>query len=436
MFKSRHGYKEFETPPDIEKDPDWEKAKLSQRSRRANLLEAHRGIILDTTGRYVEAVIRDISRLRSEGYDVAMLYVDVSTKTAIDRQQLRSRKVNPDIVEQFHNEVKANISEYKSILGDNFVIYNNDLGNIDTSDPNRFKSNIPNTTPRKWITKWLNTPVNNEKANKWRATQKPAAGRRDNPLHETITVPSDPSSDANIQELADIIKKKCSKYLESVQPGQFLWHGTSSKTKDMVYASKSRAVRIPVDSDKFITSLFDKALNEHGFIATRSNSIFVIGDKNAAEEYGTLYAIFPINGFNFTWSMSHNDVILSKNTGLRYKLFNPEKLQQILKNKLAHCSSIDIANKDNINQFLKGNIKKLYGITFTPKEIQTMFDSDVAMKNFNFSKENLSKAINSENEIYLSGKYIAIRGGLVLSRVCSILFPMVKPPHIKKRRHS
>jgi len=65
-----------------------------------------------------------------------------------------------------------------------------------------------------------------------------------------------------------------------------------------------------------------------------------------------------------------------------------------------------------------------------------MFDSDVAMKNFNFSKENLSKAINSENEIYLSGKYIAIRGGLVLSRVCSILFPMVKPPHIKKRRHS
>ena len=110
------------------------------------------------------------------------------------------------------------------------------------------------------------------------------------------------------------IEKHCSEYLTTVdKTNKILFRGQNDVSMP-IFIGHPRENRKPSDSDPGAQALYDKYLTLMGFKALRSNSIFASSDKYHAGRYGDIYAIFPINGFQFTWSTNESDIVL-RNVG-------------------------------------------------------------------------------------------------------------------------
>ena len=83
------------------------------------------GLIIDSTGRQIERVTKTKKLLEEAGYDTSMVFVEVPVETALDRNQQRARKVDPDILVAAHKTIRANKSEFKSAFGGNFAVVDN-----------------------------------------------------------------------------------------------------------------------------------------------------------------------------------------------------------------------------------------------------------------------------------------------------------------------
>ena len=117
------------------------------------------------------------------------------------------------------------------------------------------------------------------------------------------------------------IQSECSTYLQAVHQAnnQYLYRGINVNFVDHL-TDQSKPGRIPTDSNLKTTQLFDQAMTQAGFAAQRGNSKFATGDLTQAAGYppkipgsgnwGAAYVIFPVNGFQFSWSQKHKDLIL------------------------------------------------------------------------------------------------------------------------------
>jgi hypothetical protein len=163
--------------------------------------------------------------------------------------------------------------------------------------------------------------------------------------------------DEDEKYLSDLIRKHCSYALSAMKKtGKFLYHGSDNHGRDgKAVIGNTKTNRYPKDISIKSQSIIDSQLAELGFKALRSNSLFCTGSEIRAREYGKLYYVFPINGFNFTWSP------------VTYDLYNTV------------CHQYD--GEINDNNF----VKKL-----------------------EFKKTDFADAILSRNEIYINGKFIAL----------------------------
>ena len=107
------------------------------------------------------------------------------------------------------------------------------------------------------------------------------------------------------------IEKNCSEFLASVRATNKLLFRGQDDTEHPVFVGYPRENRSPKDSDIEAQRLFDQYLTTMGFKALRSNSIFTSSDDSQAGNYGTVYAIFPKNGFSFTWSTKEEDLVMN-----------------------------------------------------------------------------------------------------------------------------
>lgn len=106
------------------------------------------------------------------------------------------------------------------------------------------------------------------------------------------------------------IERECSEAVDAViKTGKFLFRGQEDTSKP-VFVGRPWDKREPRDSNADAQVLYDKNLKLMGFTALRSNSIFTTSTKSNAAEFGTIYAIFPKNGFSFTWSTVNDDLVL------------------------------------------------------------------------------------------------------------------------------
>lgn len=99
----------------------------------------------------------------------------------------------------------------------------------------------------------------------------------------------------------------CSESIAAMQEAKgFLYRGlaeSGSKNKlPSIFLGRPRLSRSPMDTQKDIQQEFDSILTKNGFTATRSNSIFCSGNVGQASSYGSIYLIFPKNGYQITWS--------------------------------------------------------------------------------------------------------------------------------------
>jgi hypothetical protein len=78
----------------------------------------------------------------------------------------------------------------------------------------------------------------------------------------------------------------------------------------LVFKGHPRADRKPTTSDPEMQKQLDTELSDAGFKALRGNSLFVTTDYDFAKAYGTMYLIFPVNGFAYTWMPHTKELIL------------------------------------------------------------------------------------------------------------------------------
>ena len=120
----------------------------------------------------------------------------------------------------------------------------------------------------------------------------------------------------------NMVLRDCSDVIDVIKKTHFfLYRGLGDANPRDVFLGRTRVDRKPKDMHKKLHTAIDDILTQAGFNATRSNSIFVTGLKSHASAYGRLYMIFPLNGFDFTWSPLYADLYSDINGSSSYKIF-------------------------------------------------------------------------------------------------------------------
>jgi len=111
-------------------------------------------------------------------------------------------------------------------------------------------------------------------------------------------------------KIVNFIKKNCSQILYSYeQHNKFLYHGVDNilSCREVIFG-KQKNGRKPLGTDINIHNKLNTILRKCGFKSVRSNSIFCISNIWLAEEFGEIFVIFPLNGFNYSWCRSAIDL--------------------------------------------------------------------------------------------------------------------------------
>lgn len=128
-----------------------------------------------------------------------------------------------------------------------------------------------------------------------------------------------------LDDLWKAIEHECGAYLAAVRNnGRLLFRGMTARSAD-AYFALPRDDRKPRDTPSEFHVAATKLMAAKGFRANRNNSIFATGDAEFAEQFaeekilsadldtptpparGRIYAIFPCDGFAFSWSRNFRD---------------------------------------------------------------------------------------------------------------------------------
>lgn len=250
------------------------------------------------------------------------------------------------------------------------------------------------------------------------------------------------------EEMAAKIKRRCSHILSVYQKTSRIFYRGFSKKMPMFFSGKPHKNRKTLSSRPELQTVFDLALDQLGARAKRSNSIFVTSNWPDAEGYGDIYIIFPVDGFDFTYSETEADVIL-KRPKILNEIFNYLPVAKMLVDRLDQkLAEGDVNADDFLQKFLKkvypwhtqdNFIEYSFRASINPEErgiliaeILSLFDSapDLAKRLIGITKEDLYNqlidldkfqshleinytdlegALKSEHEVYIRGAYYAIR---------------------------
>jgi predicted kinase len=111
------------------------KAKAITQRKQDSHIDGRLGLVIDGTGKDVAKVKKASEALRSLGYETMMIFVNTSLEVAQERNQQRSRSLDPKVVEKMWNAVQQNIMAFQQVFGSsNFIVVDNSGG---LEDPER-----------------------------------------------------------------------------------------------------------------------------------------------------------------------------------------------------------------------------------------------------------------------------------------------------------
>lgn len=80
-------------------------------------LKGRLGLVIDSTARNVERILKQKKMLEEMGYETAMVFVDTKLETALERNAKRARSVPEKIVINSHEEIAKNANRLEKIFG-------------------------------------------------------------------------------------------------------------------------------------------------------------------------------------------------------------------------------------------------------------------------------------------------------------------------------
>lgn len=114
-------------------------AKAITGKRQEMYIKGRLGLVIDSTARDVTNIIKQKKLLQDLGYETAMVFVNTSLETALDRNRTRERSIPDNIVQSNHAIVRKNMGKLQSTFGrQNFFIVDND-GEMSDLDKNTTK---------------------------------------------------------------------------------------------------------------------------------------------------------------------------------------------------------------------------------------------------------------------------------------------------------
>ena len=138
------------------------------KQRLKNYTKGRLGVIIDGTGHKYSAVKKERQNLMKLGYDTYMVFVNTSLDVAQKRNMERARKLSPEIVEKYWNEVQKNMAYFQGLFGgSNFLLVDNNA----TLSPKQAQKKF-NMLVGKGISKFLKKPIKSKLAKKWIEKQK------------------------------------------------------------------------------------------------------------------------------------------------------------------------------------------------------------------------------------------------------------------------
>jgi transcription antitermination factor NusG len=200
---------------------------------------------------------------------------------------------------------------------------------------------------------------------------------------------------------------------------RFLFRGIRS-SDDALYGKPFEA-RKPKDSDRELHDLLNNAIKDMGFEADRENSTFTTGDRSQASGYGySLYVLFPVDGFKFTWSKTVKDLVLdsAKRMNMIDKNVRQQIVNEIIKSYNENPEKFPFASPAEL--FRNGydynsdyrKVESLIEKNLVPETVADLLDELLTpqsiQEHFKFTDKDLFEAILSNKEIYLTGPYYAV----------------------------
>jgi predicted kinase len=138
------------------------KAKAITQRKQDSHIDGRLGLVIDGTGKDVAKVKKASEALRSLGYETMMIFVNTSLEVAQERNQQRSRSLDPKVVEKMWNAVQQNIMAFQQVFGSsNFIVVDNSGGLEDPERAANFRE------VEKDLHRFLETPPRMPQAKQW-----------------------------------------------------------------------------------------------------------------------------------------------------------------------------------------------------------------------------------------------------------------------------
>lgn len=170
-------------------------------------------------------------------------------------------------------------------------------------------------------------------------------------------------------ETARFLSENCDPWLRESK-GAIAYRGISKHHTDadvLAYIKRVRSDRKPKDTPENVHNVFNKIIATCGKVANRTNAAFVTGDKWQAGEYGSVYAVFPIGNFNYTWMENVSDWTNLQNQLVMSASLTDSDLQEIRK-KFGEQHDDTMKEMTNILQHVV-SISKKYGLETTIEDL-------------------------------------------------------------------
>lgn len=225
----------------------------------------------------------------------------------------------------------------------------------------------------------------------------------------------------DLNDVADQINLNCKPFLSQIgRLSMYRGMDVSGDKKTLPTFSRHPPERAPRDSSLWFNLMFNGIIHAaYGIEDVRYRSYFGVGDIGSAAAYGDIFRVYPQGDYEFIWSESIEDSVLSENTIL-YAIVNAlrNKGENItdgnLKTLFKKLSRFTSTSTDLINGTLDDEIKSCIEFVSTHTNSETfpqIFRECLEEAGLKLYKNtDISAALKSNNEIiiYKSDGYYTI----------------------------
>lgn len=123
-----------------------------------NYIGGRLGQVIDGTGKNFDKIKGHRRLYQDLGYDTYMVFVNTSLEVALERNQMRERKLDDSMVEKMWKEVQDNLGKFQKLFGasrmlivDNSAFGGDVLQQVEKQIAKQIRKPIQNPLGRRWI---------------------------------------------------------------------------------------------------------------------------------------------------------------------------------------------------------------------------------------------------------------------------------------------